>query len=100
MRLRRPPADSDVDALRAGVVLDDGPTAPAKVRRLSPRVLEMTMREGRNRQIRRMASAVGNDVVELTRIAFGSLALGELPEGEARRLRKGELRGLWKDAGR
>ena len=100
VRLRRPPADSDIDALRRGVVLDDGPTAPAKVRRISPRVLEMTMREGRNRQIRRMAGAVGNDVVELTRIAFGSLALGDLAEGEARRLRKAELRGLWKDAGR
>ena len=97
-RLRRPPSDGDLRRLRQGVELDDGPTAPARVRRISPRVIELTIREGRNRQVRRMAEAVGNEVVELRRTAFGPLRLGELREGEARRLRTAELRRLWKDA--
>jgi 23S rRNA pseudouridine2605 synthase len=99
-RLRRPPTDSDLRRLRHGVKLDDGPTAPARVRRISPRVVEITIREGRNRQIRRMAEAVGNEVVDLRRTAFGPLRLGELREGESRRLSRTELRRLWKDARR
>ena len=67
---------------------------------MSPRVIEITLHEGRNRQVRRMAEAVGNEVVDLARISYGSLRLGELAEGEARRLRAAELRGLWKDARR
>jgi 23S rRNA pseudouridine2605 synthase len=96
-RLRRPPTDADIGRLRGGVKLDDGPTAPAKVRRVSPRVLEITIREGRNRQVRRMAEAIGNEVVDLERVAFGPLKLGELPRGQARKLRAAELRRLWKD---
>ncbi len=99
-RLRRPPSEDQITALRSGVDLDDGPTAPARVRRVSPRVLELTIREGRNRQVRRMAEAVGNEVVELSRVAFGSLRLGELGEGETRRLRAAEVRALWKDSDR
>jgi 23S rRNA pseudouridine2605 synthase len=96
-RLRRSPSETDLRALRAGVELDDGPTAPARVRRISPRVIEMTIHEGRNRQVRRMAEAVGNEVLELERIAFGSLRLGGLAEGQARKLTRAELRRLWKD---
>jgi 23S rRNA pseudouridine2605 synthase len=92
------PDDADLRKLRRGVNLDDGPTAPAKVRRVSARVIELTIREGRNRQVRRMAEAIGNDVVSLERIRFASLKLGDLPEGESRRLRDSELRRLWKDA--
>ncbi len=97
-RLRHPPSEHDLKRLRHGLVLDDGPTQPARVRRISPRVIELTLREGRNRQVRRMAEAVGNEVVALTRISFGPLQLGELGEGQARRLRASELRRLWKDA--
>jgi 23S rRNA pseudouridine2605 synthase len=99
-RLRRPPAEAELRRLREGVELDDGPTAPARVRRLSPRVIEVTIREGRNRQLRRMAEAVGNEVVSLSRTAFGPLRLGELGEGRARRLSATEVRRLWKDAAR
>jgi 23S rRNA pseudouridine2605 synthase len=98
VRLRRPATESQVRRLRRGVELEDGPTAPAKVRRTSSRVVEMTIAEGRNRQVRRMFEAVGNQVVALARIRFGPLALGELPEGKARRLRPPEVRRLWKDA--
>jgi 23S rRNA pseudouridine2605 synthase len=96
-RLRRTPSERELRALRTGVRLDDGPTAPARVRRLSPRVVEITIREGRNRQVRRMAEAVGNEVTELERVAFGPLRLGDLPEGRARKLTGAELRRLWKD---
>ena len=99
-RLRRPPSEAEIGRLRSGVELDDGPTAPARIRRVSPRVLEITIREGRNRQVRRMAEAIGNEVVELERIAFGPLQLGELPVGQARKLRTAELRRLWKDPAR
>jgi 23S rRNA pseudouridine2605 synthase len=99
-RLRRPPGDAELRRLRRGVDLDDGPTAPAQVRRVSPRVIELTIREGRNRQVRRMAEAVGHEVVALRRTAFGPLRLGELAEGRARRLSATEVRRLWKDAAR
>jgi 23S rRNA pseudouridine2605 synthase len=98
IRLRRAASEAQVRRLRRGVELDDGPTAPAKVRRMSPRVLEVTISEGRKRQLRRMVEAVGNDVVELARIRFGSIELGALAEGRARRLRRSEVERLWKDA--
>jgi 23S rRNA pseudouridine2605 synthase len=98
VRLRRAPTDDDLRRLRQGVTLDDGPTAPAKVRRVSARGIELTIREGRNRQVRRMAEAIGNEVVDLERTRFASLRLGDLAEGESRLLRDSELRRLWKDA--
>ncbi len=99
-KLRRTLNDTQLRRLRRGVELDDGPTAPARARRVSPRVLELEIHEGRNRQVRRMLEAVGNEVVELRRVRFGSLALGELAEGQSRRLSSAEVDRLWKDAGR
>jgi 23S rRNA pseudouridine2605 synthase len=100
VRLRRPVTESQLRRLRRGVELDDGPTAPARVRKVSPRVLELTIAEGRNRQVRRMVEGVGNQVTDLARIRFGPLTLGSLPQGKARRLRPPEVRRLWKDAAR
>jgi 23S rRNA pseudouridine2605 synthase len=98
-RLRRRARDADLRRLREGVELDDGPTSPARVRRLgSRRRIEITIREGRNRQVRRMVEAIGNEVVELTRVGFGPLRLGRLGEGAARRLGKNEVERLWKDS--
>src|SRR5204863_3822256 len=54
VRLRRPATQSQIRRLRRGVALEDGPTAPARVRPVSARVLELTIAEGRNRQVRRM----------------------------------------------
>jgi 23S rRNA pseudouridine2605 synthase len=96
--LARPVTDSQVRRLREGVGLEDGPTAPARARRLGERRLELTIREGRNRQVRRMFEAVGNRVEALERIRFGSLELGDLPEGRSRRLTAAEVKRLWKDA--
>lgn len=98
VELRRPPSDGDLRRLGAGVELEDGPTAPVKVRRLGERQVEIVLREGRNRQVRRMAEAVGNEVVALRRVRFGPLGLGSLPEGNARRLSPDEIAALWKDA--
>jgi 23S rRNA pseudouridine2605 synthase len=80
--------------LREGVVLDDGPTGTATVKRLGPQQLEMTIAEGRNRQVRRMCEAVGHPVLELTRVAFGSLRLGRLAPGAYRPLGASEIAGL------
>ena len=99
-QLRRAPSDRDLQRLRSGVRLDDGPTRPARVRRAGRRGIEITIREGRNRQVRRMAEAIRNEVVELRRVEFGSLRLGRLAEGDVRRLKAPEVRQLWKDAGR
>jgi 23S rRNA pseudouridine2605 synthase len=88
-----------LERLREGVQLDDGRTAPAQVRQLRPGVLELTIREGRKRQVRRMCEAVGHRVQSLQRIGFGPLELGRLEEGRARRLRPGEVRALKAAAG-
>jgi len=97
-RLRRPPAEHDLRRLAEGVRLEDGPTAPAQVRRCGEHELEITLREGRNRQVRRMAEAVGNEVVALRRVRLGSLELGGLGEGRARRLSEEEVAALWEDS--
>ena len=81
-------------ALREGVELDDGRTLPAKVRQLRPGVLELTIREGRNHQVKRMCEAVGHRVRTLQRVRFGALRLDELPEGGHRRLKAAEVEAL------
>jgi 23S rRNA pseudouridine2605 synthase len=99
VELRRPPSEADLRRLADGVALDDGPTAPAELRRLGEREVEVTLREGRNRQVRRMAEAVGNEVTALRRVRFGPVALGDLPEGAARRLSADEVAALRGRAG-
>ncbi|MEX2107474.1 MAG: pseudouridine synthase [Solirubrobacterales bacterium] len=96
--LRRPASEQDLRRLASGLELDDGPTAPAKVRRLGEREIEIVLREGRNRQVRRMAEAVDNGVVALCRVRFGPIELGDLREGAARRLSAEEVSRLWEDA--
>lgn len=93
-RLAKPPRQRELARLREGVELEDGPTAPAKVRKVGDREIELVLREGRNRQVRRMVDAVGNRVVALRRIAFGPLRLGDLAEGSARRLTGDEVKAL------
>lgn len=86
-------------ALREGVELEDGRTAPTRVRQPAPGILEITLREGRKRQVRRMAEAVGHRVVELERVAFGPLGLRGLESGQSRRLKPAEVERL-RHAGR
>lgn len=87
-------SDAALQRLRAGVELDDGITAPAHARRLGAHELELTIHEGRNRQVRRMCDAVGHPVRELRRERFGPLALDGLRPGEHRRLSGRELESL------
>jgi 23S rRNA pseudouridine2605 synthase len=98
VELKRPPAEADLRLLARGVELEDGMTAPAEVRRVGEREIEVVLREGRNRQVRRMVEAVGNRVVALRRVRFGSIELGLLPSAAARRLGEDEVGRLWKDA--
>jgi 23S rRNA pseudouridine2605 synthase len=81
-------------ALREGIELEDGPTAPARVRRLGNDHVELTIHEGRKRQVRRMLEAVGHPVKTLERVAFGPLRIGALEPGDHRRLTAAELERL------
>ena len=81
-------------ALREGVEREDGRTLPARVRRASAGELEIALREGRKRQVRRMCEAVGHRVVALRRVAFGPLRLKGLPEGRSRCLSAAEVERL------
>jgi len=91
-RLRGAPIGNEALAsLRAGVELEDGPTARARVRRMGSDTIELTIHEGRNRQVRRMCQAVGHPVLELVRTRFGPLALDGLASGAHRRLKAAEV---------
>ncbi len=103
-----------LETLRQGVLLEDGNTAPAKVERVNGvsnatfvktkanplEVLEVTIHEGRNRQVRRMFAAIGYPAVKLERIRFGSISLGNnLRIGAYRELTKDEVKQLRLDVG-
>jgi 23S rRNA pseudouridine2605 synthase len=89
--------EGDLRHLREGVDLDDGPTLPAKVRRIAKDQIELTIREGRKRQVRRMLEAVEHPVTDLERIAIGPLRLKGLEPGAHRRLTPAEVERLWKN---
>ncbi len=91
---RSPVGERALSSLREGVLLEDGLTAPAEVRRLAPDTLEITLHEGRKRQVRRMCQAVGHPVRSLERVAIGPLELGELPVGAHRQLTAEEVEQL------
>jgi 23S rRNA pseudouridine2457 synthase len=105
VQVERIPTPEALEALRRGVVLNDGPTRPAEVERLEadpplpdrpvpirfrknvPTAwLRLTLREGRNRQVRRMTAAVGFPTLRLVRVAIGPIELGDLQPGHWREL--------------
>jgi 23S rRNA pseudouridine2605 synthase len=86
-----PVREAELQWLRDGVELDDGRTAPAGVRRVAADTIEITIHEGRKRQVKRMCEAVGHPVKRLERVAFGPLQLGDLPRGRWRKLTAGEV---------
>jgi 23S rRNA pseudouridine2605 synthase len=90
-RLAQAPRERELARLRDGLMLEDGPTAPVQVKKVGDREIEIILREGRNRQVRRMIEAIDNRVVALKRIGFGPLRLGGLAEGGSRRLNRDEL---------
>jgi 23S rRNA pseudouridine2605 synthase len=88
----------DVRHLLEGLVMDDGRAGEARVRVLAGRrdqsLLDVTIHEGRNRQVRRMFETLGHPVLELTRTRFGPLKLGALPLGHVRGLTEKEVEAL------
>jgi 23S rRNA pseudouridine2605 synthase len=88
------PGEAELAALREGVQLEDGPTAPARVRRLGRRRVELVLHEGRTHQVKRMLEAVGHPVRRLHRSAYAALTLERLPEGEWRELSRDEVEAL------
>jgi 23S rRNA pseudouridine2605 synthase len=89
-------SDEQIGRLRSGVELSDGPTRPAVVERLRDfgkyTHLQIVIAEGRNRQVRRMVEAIDSKVLELVRVAIGSVRIGELQIGKWRRLTPEEVR--------
>jgi 23S rRNA pseudouridine2605 synthase len=97
----RPPVrERALRGLRDGVELDDGRSLPARVERVAADALEITIREGRKRQVRRMCEAVGHPVRRLERVRFGPLELGSLPQGACRELTAEEVSALRRATGR
>jgi 23S rRNA pseudouridine2605 synthase len=92
------PDESDMRWLQVGVRLDDGMSAPAEARILkrsgTAAVVELVIREGRKRQVRRMLSAIDHPVNRLERVAFGPVLLGDLPRGTVRPLTAEEIAAL------
>jgi 23S rRNA pseudouridine2605 synthase len=91
-------SDQQIGRLREGVMLEDGPTQPALVKRVRDSAkysfFEITICEGRNRQVRRMVEAIGSKVLKLVRTGIGGLRISELEMGKHRELTAGEVRGL------
>jgi 23S rRNA pseudouridine2605 synthase len=89
----RPP-DSALARLSGGIELDDGPTAPARARRLAPQRVELTLHEGRKHQVKRMLATVGHPVRRLHRSRYGGLSADDLAPGQWRELVRQEVEAL------
>lgn len=91
-------ADEQIEQLKTGVILSDGPTQPAIVKRLRDSAkysfIEIIIREGRNRQVRRMIEAIGSKVLKLVRTEIGGVPIGDLPIGKFRELTAAEIKML------
>jgi pseudouridine synthase len=98
IRVQGAPGKDKLDQMSTGLLLEDGPTAPAKVSLVSAgggkALLEITLREGRNRQIRRMCEHIGHPVLRLQRTRVGNITLGDLLPGQYRYLNRSELKEL------
>jgi 23S rRNA pseudouridine2605 synthase len=88
------PGDAALRRLAHGIELDDGPTASAGALRLGPSRIELTIHEGRNRQVKRMCEAVGHPVLRLHRAAYAGLTLEGLEPGRWRELEPSEVERL------
>ena len=92
--VEREPDDAALERLESGVELDDGRTAPARVRRLAPSKLELAIHEGRKHQVKRMLEAVGHPVTSLHRSDYAGLTLEGLEPGAWRELEPSEVKRL------
>ena len=89
--VRGTPDAYKLKCLRNGIVIEGKKTAPAEVKVLTTGELEIKIREGRNRQIRKMCEAIGHPVIKLQRVAIGDVKLGDLPAGKWRHLDDAEI---------
>jgi 23S rRNA pseudouridine2605 synthase len=94
VELSRAPSDEQIEQLARGIELDDGPTAPAKLRRVTKNVVELTIHEGRNRQVKRMFEAIGHRVTRLHRSGYAGLDVEGLEPGRWRELTSDEVERL------
>jgi len=94
VELSRAPSDEQIAQLAAGVELDDGPTAPARVRRVTKNTIELTIHEGRNRQVKRMVEAIGHRVTRLHRSHYAGVSADDLEPGAWRELSADEVQRL------
>jgi 23S rRNA pseudouridine2605 synthase len=95
-QVRGNPTPAAMRALREGVVLDDGLTAPAKASLVAPDLVKLVIHEGRNRQVRRMLEAIGHPVVRLARTRIATITDPSLPPGRWRPLTQTEISALSK----
>ena len=91
-QLSRDLSDEEIRSLRRGVVIDDYQTRPIGLTRLDEKLIQVELKEGRNRQIRKMLALFDVEVIKLRRIRFGKIQLGNLKPGQMRPLTKEELR--------
>jgi 23S rRNA pseudouridine2605 synthase len=95
-RVRGVPSYGDLERLRSGIMLEDGRTAPARVRLIEKleeeAIIELVIHEGRKRQVKRMMARIRHPVIALKRTGLGPLRLGNLGRGESRRLTEAEVR--------
>lgn len=90
--LNRPISQADIEKLREGVKIDTGyHTKPCRIKRISNDVIKITLTEGKNRQIRRMAKSLKYNVIDLLRIKIGNIELNDMPEGTYRKLSEQKL---------
>jgi 23S rRNA pseudouridine2605 synthase len=88
------PSNATLEALAAGIELDDGRTAPARARRAGRSQVELTIHEGRKHQVKRMLAAVGHPVRRLHRSGYAGLGVSDLAPGRWRELTPGEVERL------
>jgi pseudouridine synthase len=92
------PSAEALKTLREGVALEDGRTQPAEVQVVKSEaeetLLEITIHEGRNRQVRRMCEAIGHKVIRLKRIKVGPIELSSLKPGEWRYMKPEEINSI------
>lgn len=93
------PAESQLAKIAKGLLLKDGPTRPCRVEPMGGRRFRIILTEGRNRQIRRMASRVGLEVTDLRRVRVGPLRMGSIAEGQWREMSRREADELRETAG-
>ncbi|NOX98042.1 MAG: rRNA pseudouridine synthase [Nitrospirae bacterium] len=97
--LNRPLEKSDLRRMEKGILIDKVPTAPCKIHCRDDTTVEITLHEGRKRQIKRMFSALGYRVIELMRLKEAHLTLGNLKPGQWRFLSPPEIKGLYRSVG-